>query len=972
MLFFSIVSAAFLAAITSLCAEVLPPPPLLKNTFFGDGAGTNNSLGNYNCAFGWDALHNNANGSYNNAIGANAVADSTGDGSNIGVGFDALFSDTGGDHNVAIGIYSMAYNTTGNNNTAIGALSLHNNQTGSNNIGLGYRAGINVVGGSNNIHIGNDGADESGTIRIGTQGTQTATYIAGIDGVTIGTGVRVHVDGLGKLGVRSSSERFKEDIRPIESASEAIFSLQPVRFRYKKEFDPNRLRQFGLLAEDVAKINSDLVIPDERGKPYSVRYDAINTMLLNEIIKEHGEIERESCQNQAQRSAMLELHSALVEQKKEIEVLSSGLAKMGNEFGLVKPAIQPVAYEGFDYLNTYYGVGAGTKGGLNAAFGWYALNSNEDGKYNVAFGAEALRHNVTARNTAIGYQSLVVNDDGTYNTSAGAGSLVKNEGGSYNAAVGSYVLPFNQTGSYNIALGMEAGSGLQSGSNNIYIGAPLAGSAGEANTIRIGSPYQSATYIAGIWNVSVVGAGVTINGGRLGVAVSSARFKEEIDPMDKASESILSLRPVTYRYKHEFDPSGTAQFGLVAEEVAKVDPNLVVFDTDGQPYAVRYEAVDAMLLNEFLRAHRKLEQAKATDETQEIALAELRSILARQGKEIDTLRTDTQKIGRQLALARPAPRLITYDTFKGTGAGGSFGSYNSGFGISALNINEGDFNSAVGYHSLYNNQSGDFNTAVGYLALSTNDSSSYNTAVGNRSLYSNAGGESNTAVGTQSLFNNINGSSNVAVGYQAGYDLTTTNNNIAIGNAGAADDSYVTRFGTPGVHSKTFIAGIAGTPIAGVPVFADSDGRLGTLTSSIRFKEAIKPMGKTSESLLSLKPVSFHYKKDIDPDGILQFGLVAEDVAKVNSDLVVRDDKGRPYTVRYEAVNAMLLNEFLNQNCRIEEIRRDNESQEHMLSELRSVLATQERDIAALRSGLQSIHLKLELQKPTAQVVAEN
>ncbi|PYL05629.1 MAG: hypothetical protein DME34_10980 [Verrucomicrobia bacterium] len=158
----------------------------------------------------------------------------------------------------------------------------------------------------------------------------------------------------------------------------------------------------------------------------------------------------------------------------------------------------------------------------------------------------------------------------------------------------------------------------------------------------------------------------------------------------------------------------------------------------------------------------------------------------------------------------------------------------------------------------------------------------------------------------------------MALGDSAGINLTTGSNNIEIGNAGVAGESKHIRIGTQGTHTHTFVSGISGATVAGgVGVIIDSSGHLGTVVSSERFKDAIKPMDKASEAILALKPVTFHYKKDLDSEGIPQFGLVAEEVEKVNPDLVVRDDKGQIYTVRYDAVNAMLLNEFLKEHQKV-------------------------------------------------------
>jgi trimeric autotransporter adhesin len=143
------------------------------------------------------------------------------------------------------------------------------------------------------------------------------------------------------------------------------------------------------------------------------------------------------------------------------------------------------------------------------------------------------------------------------------------------------------------------------------------------------------------------------------------------------------------------------------------------------------------------------------------------------------------------------------------------------------------------------------------------------------------------------------------VGAKAGYNLTIGSNNIVIGNAGVAAESGKIRIGTKGTHTAAFIAGISGVPVTGTQVVVNSNGRLGVTGSSARFKKAVKPMDNASEAIHELEPVTFRYKEDIDPSGIPQFGLIAEEVEKVNPDLVVRDDEGKAYTVRYEAVNAM-------------------------------------------------------------------
>src|SRR5262249_35634126 len=194
---------------------------------------------------------------------------------------------------------------------------------------------------------------------------------------------------------------------------------------------------------------------------------------------------------------------------------------------------------------------------------------------------------------------------------------------------------------------------------------------------------------------------------------------------------------------------------------------------------------------------------------------------------------------------------------------------------------------ADGHDALFFNDTGIWNTATGSFALFSNTTANDNTAIGYFALFGNTTGNNNTANGTNALLNNTTGNENIALGNLAGSNLTIGDNNIDIGNQGVAAEANTVRIGTQGTQTKTFIAGITGAAVIGVPVKVNAAGQLGTAPSSERFKTEIKPMDKASEAILALKPVTFHYKKELDPDGIRQFGLVAEDVAKVNPDLVV-------------------------------------------------------------------------------------
>jgi hypothetical protein len=264
----------------------------LNNTATGSEALLNNTTGNDNTAIGDAALVSNTTGNQNTATGEAALWYNTTGNDNTAIGSEALFPNTTGSKNTATGALALARNNTGFKNTAIGFQALFSNTTGENNIAVGQSAGVNLTTGNDNIDIGNAGvADEARTIRIGTRATQANAYIAGISGVTVPTGVAVIIDTTGHLGTVVSSERFKDNVQPMDKASEAILALKPVTFRYKKELDPKNIPQFGLVAEDVEKVSPDLVARDEQGKPYTVRYEAVNAMLLNEFLKEHRTVE---------------------------------------------------------------------------------------------------------------------------------------------------------------------------------------------------------------------------------------------------------------------------------------------------------------------------------------------------------------------------------------------------------------------------------------------------------------------------------------------------------------------------------------------------------------------------------------------------------------------------------------------------------------------------------------------------------
>ncbi len=282
------------------------------------------------------------------------------------------------------------------------------------------------------------------------------------------------------------------------------------------------------------------------------------------------------------------------------------------------------------------------------------------------------------------------------------------------------------------------------------------------------------------------------------------------------------------------------------------------------------------------------------------------------------------------------------------------GNFNTAIGAGALFSNTESSNTATGAGALLGNTLGSENTANGTFALLNNSTGTQNAAFGANALVNSTTGGGNTAVGFNALPNNTTGVTNTALGFNAGFGITTADNVIVIG----------TNVSGQNLDHSCFIGEIFGeTASNSAAVFINADGKLGTLTSSKRFKDAIEPMGETSEALFLLKPARFRYKKEVDPAGTPQFGLVAEDVEKVNPALVVRDKEGKPYSVRYDQVNAMLLNEFLKEHRKVER-------HEAMIAGLKSTLASekenfevtitnQQKDIDALREGLQKVHQQI-------------
>jgi len=302
------------------------------NVATGYEALVNNSTGYDNVATGLEALASNTTGYQNTAIGQQALYYNTGS-ANTALGYVSLFSNTTGYDNVATGIAALFGNTTGTFDTGTGMYALNNTTTGSYNIGVGYQAGYNVTG-SYNIDIGSQGSSsDSDTIRVGAPGTQASFYAAGVDGVSISSGVPVYINSSGQLGTVNSSIRFKEDVHDMGDASSAIFRLRPVTYRYKQAYaDGSKPIDYGLIAEEVAQVYPGLVVKDASGQIQTVQYQKLTPMLLNEVQKQHRLLDQlqKTVEQQQQTIQLLQ-----AQQTETVQALEKRLAAL--------EAVQPSA-----------------------------------------------------------------------------------------------------------------------------------------------------------------------------------------------------------------------------------------------------------------------------------------------------------------------------------------------------------------------------------------------------------------------------------------------------------------------------------------------------------------------------------------------------------------------------------------------------------------------------------------------------
>lgn len=515
-----------------------------------------------------------------------------------------------------------------------------------------------------------------------------------------------------------------------------------------------------------------------------------------------------------------------------------------------------------------------SRGGDSTAFGAYTLTNllpttvddrygNPTGWRNSAFGFGAMSSlTLGSGNTALGALAMNETLTGGWNIAIGESTMFYNSSGWGNTAVGRTSLLFSN-GDSNIALGEDAGNNLRTGSRNIYIGT-RGGTEDESDTLRIGSS-QNRAFITGIRNLT---------------------------------------------------PDGTLHQVVINEDGQLGSTTLSAISANGESTSIGNDAYDASSADRRITAYGARALAANTTGYQNVAVGTW-------ALQSNTSGHDNVGVG----FAALGGVTTGYQNVAvGFGANNQNSIQNTAVGHQVLASNTNVQNTGIGFHALLRSTTGYHNTAIGSNAGAYLTTGPQNTAIGwyamgNLSGYANENGQGNTAVGVAAGSGLNSGNGNIFLGFGAGTQIHNGSNNIQIGNYGKTDESGVIRIGDSAFHNSAYMAGIYGASVAepGATVIVDSNGRLGTLMSSSRYKHGIVDMGSSSEKLYELRPVNFYYNQAADSSAtsLLQYGLIAEEVAAVFPEMVVRDSKGRPDTVAYHAMVSLLLNELQKQNARL-------------------------------------------------------
>jgi hypothetical protein len=578
-----------------------------------------------------------------------------------------------------------------------------------------------------------------------------------------------------------------------------------------------------------------------------------------------------------------------------------------------------------------YSLDSSTTASGNSSFGYSALNQDSTGSYNSAFGELALFSTTTSSyNAAFGFSALAVNTTGQYNAAFGANALASNTTASNNTAFGTSALQFNTTGTPNDAFGFHALFANTTGTSNAAFG----DNALAANTTGISNAAFGASALrlntTGIFN-SAFGSGA-LQANTTGASNSAFGTGVLTSNTTGGANAAFGLQALG----NNTTGNNNAAFGPQALLSNTTGINNAAFGSGALQNNPGFSSNAAFGAN-------ALKATLAGGENSAFGASALQANTA----------ADNAAFGFEALFANTT------------------GTQNAAFGVSALHANTtANASSAFGFEALLANTTGVGNSAFGDGALANNTSGGSNAAFGGSALITNSTGDGNTALGAAALANLVSGGFNIAIGQSAASSLNgNETNNIDIGNSGVSGESNTIRIGSN--QTATFIAGISGTTVAsGTGVLVNSNGQLGTILSSRRYKQDIADLGAESDILMKLRPVAFYYKPELDSTHTRQYGLVAEEVAQIAPGLVVFDNNGRPETVRYHFVNAMLLNEVQKQRRLIEaqqkQLADQQEQVEHLSAALASRQAADEQQLVLMREQMKILMLRMAAMEKSA------
>jgi hypothetical protein len=616
-----------------------------------------------------------------------------------------------------------------------------------------------------------------------------------------------------------------------------------------------------------------------------------------------------------------------------------------------------------------------TTGSNNTASGWSALWSNSTGLRNTANGSAALGGNTTGEsNTASGYQALLSNTTGNYNTANGALALLVNTTGSGNTASGVQALLSNTTGLNNTATGVQTLQYNTTGSNNTASGvqALWSNSTGFRNTASGALALWSNT--TGLDNTAsgaqslqnnTTGSGNTASGVQALAANTTASDNTASGYQALAANTTGSQNTGTGSHAllanttgsdntasgHGTLAANTTGWNNTASGAWALSGNTTGANNTGTGYQALYANTTGNS-NTATGGSALFSNTEGHDNTATGTAALMWNTTGTYNAATGALALHSNTTGSNNTATGASA--LPYNTT---------GSWNTANGTWALGANtSGDYNTATGFDALGANTTASYNTTSGYQALSANTTGPGNTAIGAWALSGNTTGSGNTAIGEQALESNSTGNYNIGIGMSAGGNLGIGSYNIDIGSGGIAGEGNTIRIGISGNQTRAFIAGIRGVTTGSanaVAVLIDSNGQLGTASSSRRVKDDIADMASASSGLMKLRPVTFHYKSDQNPAGrTLQYGLIAEEVAEVYPGLVAHSADGQIETVMYQFLPPMLLNEVQKQQRTIDALRARLESADARIRTLTEQMRARDAQTAALTQAVAALRDK--------------